>query len=167
MWPMIAGIGPVVGEGHLGSFVEPDDDTLKWFYNDGASLLGQNPIAEVSGEPYELHRSDPPAAVLIGDRTASSGEAVVVAFQGRDQTQTFGFPTAGLSTAIRGFRLRDGAVLGLAVSTFADRTGRLYGGSISPDVYAEEPPEDPGSGDALVETARQWVGNQSTCGSDA
>jgi len=164
MWPMVAGIGPVVGEGHLGSFVTPDSVTTRWFYENGASRAEENVIVRVSGTPYELHHPVPPTAVLIGPRTASSGEAVAVAFQGRDRTRSFGHPTAGLSTAISPFQLSDGAVMGLAVATFADRTGTLYGDEILPDVNAERSPRgetDPN--DPIVDTAEEWVANQSAC----
>ena len=164
MWPMIAGIGPVVGEGHLGSFVYPDADTLKWFYEDGASVYGDQPVVSVPGASYELRRSSPPVAVLIGGRTASSGEAVAVAFQGRDQTRTFGRPTYGVPTAIAPFSLRDGAELFLAVAAFADRTGTTYRSSIVPDVRAAPPPpNEPTPNDDIVGTARQWILEQPYC----
>ena len=164
MWPMIAGMGPVVGEGHLGSFVYPDSDTLKWFYEDGASVYGDQPVVSVPGSSYELHRSFPPVAVLIGERTASSGEAVAVAFQGRDQTRTFGHPTYGVPTAIAPFPLRDGAELFLAVAAFADRTGTTYRSPIVPDVRAAPPPpNEPSPNDDIVGTARQWLTEQPNC----
>lgn len=59
MWPMVTGIGPVVGEGHLGSFVTPEKDTLKWFYEAGTSVYEGDTIVSVSGAPYELHRTSP------------------------------------------------------------------------------------------------------------
>ena len=164
MWPMIAGIGPVVGEGHLGSFVYPDSDTLKWFYEDGAAVYGDQPVVSVPGASYELHRPSPPVAVLLGGRTASSGEAVAVAFQGRDQTRTFGHPTYGVPTAIAPFSLRDGADLFLAVASFADRTGTTYRDPILPDVRAAPPPpNEPSPNDDIVGTARQWITEQPSC----
>lgn len=164
MWPMIAGIGPVVGNGHLGSFVYSDSDTLKWFYEDGAAVYGKQPVVSVPDAPYELDWPPPPVAVLLGERTASSGEAVAVAFQGRDQTRTFGHPTYGVPTAIGSFPLRDGAELFLAVAAFADRTGTTYRAPIVPDVRADRPPPDqPSPNDNLVETARQWLLGQANC----
>lgn len=106
----------------------------------------------------------PPVAVLIGERTASSGEAVLVAFQARDQTKTFGHPTGGYTTAIRRFPLRDGARLYLAVATFADRSGHVYRGRIYPDLRPDTvPPETPTYKDPIVDTARRWIENQPGC----
>ena len=164
MWPMVAGIGPIVGEGHLGSFVPPDADTVRWGYRNGASRVRGRTVVRVSGEPYTVNRPAPPVAVLLGSRTASSGEAVAVAFQERNRTRTFGWPTAGLTTAIRLFRLRDGARLGLAVSRFADRTGRVYEGPIVPEVRAPgESPANPSRQDDVVGTARAWVEAHPAC----
>jgi hypothetical protein len=39
MWPMVAGIGPVLGTGDLGFFVGPDSVRQTWFYRDGAAGL--------------------------------------------------------------------------------------------------------------------------------
>lgn len=154
MWPMLAGIGPVVGEGHLGSFLFPDKGALKWLYEEGASVYRGNEVVSISGTPYELYRPSPPVAVLISKRTASSGEAMAVAFQGRNRTRTFGRSTGGFTTARSVFQLRDGAKLNLAVATFADRTGRVYGGPISPDVRPDG---------STVETAQQWIRQHPAC----
>jgi len=75
-----------------------------------------------------------PLAVLIGPQTASSGEAVAVAFRGRPHTVIFGQRSRGLSTSNNQFRLSDGAILNLSVSVFADRQGRRYGDELDPDV---------------------------------
>jgi hypothetical protein len=91
---------------------------------------------------------------LLGPQVASSGEAIAVAFQGRPNTQTFGGPTRGTPTGIEGFTLSDGAVIGLTVGQFADRTGRLYGplGGLVPDESGGE-----------VE-ATEWLLGQPQCG---
>ena len=40
MWPMIAGLGPVLGEGLLGFFIAPTGRTTSWEYRGGASYSG-------------------------------------------------------------------------------------------------------------------------------
>src|SRR5688572_20773930 len=40
MWPMIAGVGPVLGEGVIGYFIDPTGETSTWEYRDGASFQG-------------------------------------------------------------------------------------------------------------------------------
>jgi carboxyl-terminal processing protease len=39
MWPMIAGIGPVLGEGLAGYFIDPTGAEILWEYRDGAARL--------------------------------------------------------------------------------------------------------------------------------
>lgn len=170
MWPMLAGIGPVLGEGLVGMFVDPDSARSLWWHRDGQAGTVVPPaqasiVARVSAPQYRLKRQMPPVAVLTGPRTASSGEAVATAFRARPATRSFGQGTAGLSTANRAFRLADGAVIQLTVSTFADRTGRLYGESIEPDQpVAAGPVTRDVDTDATLRAAVEWLRTQPPCG---
>jgi carboxyl-terminal processing protease len=129
---MLAGVGPVLGEGPAGYFVDPTGAESIWEYGGGASLLG-GVVQQRVAAPYRLRRDQPRVAVLTDNGIASSGEATVVAFKGRPGTRSFGMPTCGLSTANRGFAMSDGASLILTVSVMADRTRTRYGDSIVPD----------------------------------
>lgn len=159
MWPMLAGIGPILGEGRAGAFVDPDGEVMYWSYVDGKALLGDNVVTEVDGPAYELQELSPPVAVLTSGSTASSGEAIVVAFRERPNTRSFGSGTAGVSTANQGYELSDGAMILLTGSVFADRTGRTYGGIITPD----EPVGRSGSSDSVLQAAVNWLSNQPAC----
>lgn len=80
MWPMIGGLAPLIGTGQVGSFVYPDGTIEPWTLIDGvASWDGM--VMAAYDTPIEA--GHPPVAVLIGPRTASSGEATAVAFHGR------------------------------------------------------------------------------------
>jgi carboxyl-terminal processing protease len=78
-------------------------------------------------------------AVLTDGRTASSGEAVAVAFRGRPGVLSYGAATYGFSTGNETVRLPDGALLRITSSRFADRTGLVYGGPLPVDVPAGDP----------------------------
>lgn len=132
MWPMLAGIGPILGTGVVGYFIDPDNHTIDWAYASGAAWHQGVAIQTVS-EPYELANSNPKVAVLTDQRNGSSGEAIVIAFVGRPNTRSFGRPTCGLSTANQGFPLSDGATLYLTVSYMADRSKKIYGGRVVPN----------------------------------
>ncbi len=163
MWPMLAGLGPLLGEGELGFFVNPGGGRTAWGYADGASRMNGNDLVQVS-EPYELRSDQPPVAVLTGPRTASSGEAIVTAFRGRPETRSFGAGTAGLSTSNASIRLSDGAMILLTTSVFADRTGETYGGVIEPDEPINELPEGtPLTADRVVLRAMAWLAEQTQC----
>jgi carboxyl-terminal processing protease len=160
MWPMLAGIGPILGEGLVGKFVAPDGSETAWYYMDGQALEGNAVQTEVRGAVYELDQPLPPVAVLIGPSTCSSGEAIVVAFRGRPDTRSFGEATAGLSTANQDFALSDGAWLLLTVSRFADRTGQTYGSTLVPDEIIHQ---QPGQGDAALQAGEDWLLGQPAC----
>jgi C-terminal processing protease CtpA/Prc len=133
MWPMLAGAGPILGDGELGAFAFPTGQEL-WAYRAGQALLGPHVLAQVE-QPYELKRPLPPVAVLLSRLTASSGELTALAFVGRPGARSFGEPTAGVPTANDTTELPDGAMVCLTIALGADRTGRTYDGPIVPDQF--------------------------------
>ncbi|RYU95220.1 S41 family peptidase [Emticicia agri] len=128
MWPMMGGIGPILGEGVAGYFIDPLNNIIEWGYKNGNTLGFQ------MSNPYILKKPNPRVAVFIDEGTASSGEAIAVAFKARPETKFFGMATCGLSTANQSYNMSDGAVLFLTVSTMVDRTKKIYGKKIEPDV---------------------------------
>jgi carboxyl-terminal processing protease len=132
MWPMLAGVGPILAPGLAGSFIDPSGQRITWEYRDGGSFSGGFLVQGVTSS-YRLKKESPRVAVLTDNRVASSGEATAIAFRGRPDTRSFGGPTCGLSTANRAFEVGDGSTLNLTVSTMADRTGRSYGDPVVPD----------------------------------
>ena len=101
MWPMLTGIGPILGDGPAGSFVAADGN-VTWFYQDGKTGT-RNPggVETVSltldEEPALRTPSPAPVAVLVDSSTASSAEAITIAFHGRPDTRFFGTHTSGKS----------------------------------------------------------------------
>jgi C-terminal processing protease CtpA/Prc len=132
MWPMIAGVGPILGEGTAGFFVDPDGAGTSWGYNNGASILAGHEMQRTSGS-YRLIRGEPRVAIFTDGAVVSSGEAVTVAFRKRPATRSFGLPTCGRSTANSAYRLSDGATLALTTAVMADRERTRYGDTIAPD----------------------------------
>jgi carboxyl-terminal processing protease len=150
MGPMIAGVGPILGEDTLGFFIDPLGRQSAWEYRAGAAILSGNVMFRVDSI-YRLLRERPRVAVLTDKRVASSGEATLIAFRRRPNTRSFGTSTCGLSTANRGFPLYDGAFLTLTVSVMADRTRFQYGDVIAPDELILSTP------DAVVARAIAWL----------
>jgi carboxyl-terminal processing protease len=132
MWPMIAGVGPLLGDGPLGYFINPLGTETPWEYRDGSSFSGGFPVTTVT-PPYRLRRSQPRVAVLSNVGIASSGEATLIAFRLRPNTRSFGEATCGLSTANATYPLSDGATLTLTTSVMADRAKNRFGDRITPD----------------------------------
>jgi C-terminal processing protease CtpA/Prc len=153
MWPMIAGLGTLIGEGKLGTFKNAKGQTTDWSYRDGQSWNGENPLARVSHPEFVLNPDEIPVAVLIGSQTASSGESTALSFRGRPNTKFFGKPSAGLTTSNQGYVLSDGALILLTTAIEVDRTGQEYGASITPDVPTLNPEQD----------ATNWLLEQPSC----
>jgi C-terminal processing protease CtpA/Prc len=157
MWPMLAGLGPLLSEGAIGSFTDGNGSSATWFYENGAARLGRNELVRITEAPYRLRKPNPSIAVLTSARTTSSGEAVAIAFRGNPNTRSFGQRTQGLSTANGTFKLSDGAVIVLTQAIDADRSGNVYEDGVSPDVVT-------GASEAGVPAAaRQWLLNQPAC----
>lgn len=150
MWPMLAGIGPVLGEGLAGHFIGPNGTEEPWSYANGSSRLNQIPVVKVS-DPYELLNPDPRVAVLLDQAVISSGEAIAIAFIGRANTRHFGTASCGLSTANTTFSLPDGSSLFLTTAYMADREKNLFGGPVAPDV--------PGGGSEMITAAIDYILN--------
>jgi C-terminal processing protease CtpA/Prc len=162
MWPMLAVVGPILGDGKVGMFVDADGKKSVWSIKNGAPY--EDGKSAGWGDSQPVTRSTPPVAVLTGNRTASAGEAVVVAFRGRPDTRFFGERTNGVPTGNEAYRLSDGAMLILTEVRDADRTGRAYDAAIPPD---EEIVEDPRPvarhRDEVLEAAQKWLLKQAAC----
>lgn len=161
MWPMVAGVGPILGEDSIGFFVDPDSLVNAWYYEAGQAGFDDLAISRVA-TPYALQSPLPHVAVLTDSLTASSGEAVAVAFRGRTGARAFGEATWGVSTANAAFPLNDGSVIFLTVTTMADRLGVIYGQELVPDevVTGGTKTGDPQS-DAVLDAAIDWLNAQS------
>lgn len=151
MLPMIAGLGPLVGEGRLGSFVEGPHRT-SWGYRHGASYV-QKRGTRVN-RPYTLRKASNRIAVLIGAGTGSSGEFTALSFIGRPDVRLFGQPSAGYLTGNADYTLSDGAMLFLASTVAEDRLGHRHLQQLIPDELIQ-----PGSttSDPTLEAARRWL----------
>lgn len=133
MWPMIAGIGPILGEGTAGYFTSVNGRETAWGYSGGSSwVLDGREVVSVT-TPYQLRSESPKVAVLTDNFVMSSGETVLVSFLGRPNTRQFGETTCGLSTSRGAFTLFNGARLYLSTYHLADRERVRYGHSIVPD----------------------------------
>ena len=139
MWPMLAGLRPLLGDVHIGAFKDRAGASSAW---------KPRPIDACSAD---LARS--PVAVLVGPGTASSGEAVAIAFKGRVTTRFFGQTTAGLATSNQTFPLPDGSVLMLTTAVFADRAGQAYPDGVPPEVPVETAQD-------AIDIAADWLKSQ-------
>jgi len=153
-WPMLTGIGPLLGNGVCGYFVA-GDDRVSITYQDGSAIQGRHVRCRVSGQAYRPLRAQRSVVVLTGRRTVSAGETVALAFKGRAQTLLIGQPTAGLTTGNAHYALSDGSMLVLSFCQEADCSGRVCDGSIVPDKLISAAPT--AGDDPAKEAAVSWL----------
>jgi carboxyl-terminal processing protease len=163
MWPMLAGIGPLLGAELVGSFTD-SPSAMGWRYRDGRSWFGgSSPPAEPLGwgntPARQLTHGDAPVALLIGRKTASSGEILMLAFVGRPDVRSFGESTAGFASSNTSVPLRDGATMLVTSSYPRDRLGRTYPLQLEPDEAVPASDE----GDAVLRRAVVWLRLQPGC----
>jgi len=155
MWPMLTGLGPLLGDGIYGYFVG-SNERVPLSYRDGSAIQGRHVRCRVSHTGYRTLHNHPAIVVLTGRRTVSAGETVALAFRGMEQAYLIGEPTAGLTTANATYSLSDKSMLVLSVCQEADRTGRICEGSIQPDrVIAANSPN--AGEDAARTAAINWL----------
>lgn len=147
MWPMIAGVGPVLGEGIIGWIVYNDREYEREYRAGGAQSFGE--VFASVAQPYTLLRQDLRVAVLTDGGVVSAAEAITVFFKGRPDTRSFGTPTCGHHHLQQPFRVGNGT-LNLVTAQSADRTKTRYSGSVAPDEIVTD-------SEAAVTRAIAWL----------
>lgn len=168
LWPMLAAIGPLLGDREAGAALHADGSRAAFWYRGGRAGLGDFVQLRVPAPAYELVAPEAPVAILIGPRTASSGEVIAAAFRGRARTASFGQATRGLSTGNRTFPLRDGGALVLTVAATSDASGRVLSGALEPDyAIAATPQRRSLSAQASVKAAVDWLNRECRAASNS
>jgi carboxyl-terminal processing protease len=161
MWSMLTGIGPILGDGAVGAFVATDSK-MTWFYQDGKTgtrnPAGLETVSLTLTDSPVLLSPLAPVAVLVDSSTASSAEAITIAFHGRPDTRFFGARTAGKSTGVQPFKLDDGAEIYLTTAIDADRNGKPFPDGLTPDQIVQSPGSlpQPNNDQALL-AAQSWL----------
>jgi hypothetical protein len=160
MWPMLLGIGPLLHESAdesepVGYFNDGRDEQ-PWRYRNGSVGVSDQVYFGLGTATYVLKRPGSPVAVLQSGRTASSDEAIALALRGRDNSRSFGFPTAGYSTGNRPITLVDGSLLLLTGTVMKDRNRMGDGARIVPDTPSTDDVD-------IMRSAQQWLLAQPAC----
>jgi C-terminal processing protease CtpA/Prc len=154
---MVAGLGPLLGDGELAASVYPDGRRVGIWYRDGQAGFGEYVQLRVP-VPYRP-AVQKAVAVLLGPGTASSAEVLAVAFRGRPATRSFGAATRGVSAGNRTFALADGAALLLTVAATSDRHGQVFAGPVPPDEAVGRVSSD----DPALSAAVDWLAARDSC----
>jgi carboxyl-terminal processing protease len=166
MWPMLAGIGPLLAADVVGSTTTTPSGE-GWHYRDGRAWAG-GPTLPAEPMGYGTSVGDPPlrsatapVALVLGRRTQSSGEMTAIAFLGRPNVRSFGDSTGGYASVNSSIPLRDGAQLIVTSAYPRDRLGRTYALTLGPDELVAS--ADPVAGDRPVQAAADWVRQHPSC----
>ncbi|GAB2831964.1 S41 family peptidase [Ferruginibacter profundus] len=134
MFPMIAGLSPLLGNGKFigGADSEGAVESMsvlengKFYSEDGGAARVIN----------NCHRLSPATTVVIltSNLTGSAGECVAVAFKGRKHTRFIGETTAGFTIGNNGHWIIEGkAGIVIAESAIVDRNKKIYYYNVQPD----------------------------------
>ena len=136
IYPLFAGLHQLIGEGPFGAFSNYEATSkTQWILKKGKITQQKRIIASVT--PKCSCSKEMKVAVLLSQVTTSAGEMLAIAFKGRKNTIFIGEKTYGLTTGNVSFRI-DGHLLALSASFTEDRTGKLYNGSVMPDIEITE-----------------------------
>jgi hypothetical protein len=145
MWPGLEGLGPLFGA-----------DAVVGAFKRAQSWRIEKPAEGDDGRLWSDKVAQLPVAVLVGPQTASSGEAIAVAFSGRPATEFFGRKTYGVATSNQMVALGDGMVAFVMTSEMLDRNGKAFPNGIVP-------PVEDASDEAASARALAWLGEQPGC----
>ena len=139
MAPMVAAISPLLPDGDVLGYQYANGQTNYLTLKNGVFNGGSGITVDSFKMPEQL-----PIAILTDEWTASSGEAVLLAFRGLENVRTFGSPTAGYPSVNTVYSLYDGVQLWLTVAAdVAPRTGEVFcEDPVSPDVLTDEPEKE-------------------------
>lgn len=165
-WPMVVGLGPLLGNGVVEGYHSPKEKSWIRLRN-GEVILEHSGTAETlyqyKGRLPRISRASAPTAILIDDATASSGEGTAISFEGRPNTRFFGIETSGNSTSNEGFQLPDGTNLVVTTDVMADRTGRAYPNGVKPQATIDPTGAKDKKVDRAIAAARTWLLSQPAC----
>lgn len=118
--PMLSALSPLL----------PDGELLYYHYRqyDMAVSLDDGVLRNAGSGSYILYpeeKLEVPVALLINDRTASSGEAAALSFAGLEGVRSFGLPTAGYTSVNMVYYQYDGARMYLTIAGEKTREGEL------------------------------------------
>ena len=140
--PMLAGVGPLLGEDIHGYFLDPDDGPFAWGYENGEAYVDEREnVFGSATDPIALFDPEIKVAVIINNQTASAGEATAISFMARPNTRIFGERSCGLSTGNTLYELSNGGEFILTTSIMADREQTPFGEEIVPDESFNNPEE--------------------------
>ena len=150
-WPPLIAMYPLFGDANKARWVERDGNPIPLVHRGYLeSKAGHDAPGHVN--PFASFAADP-LAVLVGAKTASAGEMLLVALMGEARVRTFGQTSYGMSTANMTYTLPDGALFVLTQARSALADGPVFRGGIAP----MQPAPKGETADVSLKTAAEWA----------
>jgi carboxyl-terminal processing protease len=135
---MMGGIAPLYDEGPVLSMESRDGARMRVDVLDGR-LHRRGEVFPVADGLPALIAAPQAIAVILGPRTASSGEILALGFRRQANVRFFGASTAGATTSNWSVRTPNGGLLAITASRLLDRSDVVQAGPLIPDEPSETP----------------------------
>lgn len=155
MHPMILGLKNLLGDGKVGAFHTKSKE--EWTISNNQFKVGAQIISTVTPR-CTMEAKQLPVVLVVGNGTGSSGEFLIMAFQGRKNCILLGTETAGFVSVNNGFPIGTIAFVNLAVGYGSDRNGKIYKSPFKPDISVNGTDSfNAIEKDQKVLSAKQWI----------
>lgn len=156
MYPMVTGLGTLIGDGIVGKLVNSANDTLfSWRIVNGNFIYDVPDVITLTNKPK--FKTLPKVAVLTSRWTVSSGEVLATCFKGRSNTKFFGEATGGYTTNNNWEVINEQVILNISTGIYCDRIGNVYDKNIPVDVEIPFEVEMKTENDKCVIEAIKWL----------
>ena len=152
LWPMLLGLGPIIGSKVLGYFIDSENEYISFSYENGTVKYGDSVQLLMPNKNYYIAKCNKPIiAILIGRSTASSGEILAIALR-NSYSKVFGEYSAGFTNSTKMFELNDGALLFITSSRIASLDKKICSEIIKPDVIVPSENDE-----VILKEAIGWI----------
>ncbi len=139
MWPMLSGLSPLFSEGRLGAFQDRNGNNINIEKRAGGIFYNGRIASAQAATFFSQQYPVMPIAVIVGAKTASSGEIVPILFDGQPHVRSFGQRTAGIATANTTYHLPNGGKAMITTAVTLNRHGKVFDRYLVPDTISKEP----------------------------
>ncbi|RBQ04510.1 S41 family peptidase [Pedobacter miscanthi] len=124
--PMFAAISPLIDQPDAIGWVNGNGKNIFFNFKDDKLFENKRAVYMIKLDPQKIKIKSTNLAVLINEKTASSGEFAAICFAGQKNTTIVGNKTNGLTSANQEHKLSDGAFLVLTEGITIDRNLKRY-----------------------------------------
>jgi len=158
--PMLEALAPILGDGTIGGDADSNGDLIKssvWKIDKSNFVYGN--LIAVELPKSKVIKKNSKVAILTSRYTVSSGEAVVTAFKGRENTIFIGETTGGYTTVNNMEAINSEISMSISVTYYSDRDGKVYKENLQPDIEVEFKLEKNYKKDKGILKAIEWLEN--------